>query len=176
MSEIIIADEIDRLRVVYEEIEALIAADASFLQATVPAVSDWSPAQHLYHILGSTAMMMKAATLLAKGAVKGDEPRLTKAGRTVLTTEIIPRGIAQAPDNTRPPEDLSEQTLQESFARSAGKMNTAIHAAKDGAPDDTGLEHPMWGVLTVPEWFRAANVHCRHHLDIIGDIQSKHAA
>jgi hypothetical protein len=117
-------------------------------------------------------MMLKAATLLAKGAVDGEEPELTKAGRTILKSEVIPRGVAQAPDKTVPPESFDRDTLAESFARSAGKLNTAVIAMEDGAPTDRGMEHPAWGVLTAEQWLHAAAIHIQHHLDIIHEIQS----
>ncbi|NBC85250.1 MAG: hypothetical protein GVY25_03565 [Bacteroidetes bacterium] len=166
------AAETDRLQAVFDDMRALVTSDDPSIYRVVPEVSKWSPAQHLYHVLGATAMMLKAATLLAKGAVDGDEPSLTSTGKSILESEVIPRGVGQAPEKTQPPSDLSREDLETSYARSAGKMETAVRAVNTNAPEDRGLKHHVWGVLTAPQYLRAATVHCRHHLKIIDDIRA----
>ncbi|HHP7238777.1 DinB family protein [Longibacter sp.] len=172
MTDIDLAAETDRLQVAFDDIRALVTSDDPSIYRAVPEVSDWSPAQHLYHVLGATGRMLKAATLLANGAVNGDEPSLTAAGKTILESEIIPRGVGQAPEKTHPPSDLSPDDLETSYARAAGKMETAVRAVDANAPEDRGLEHHAWGVLTAPQWLRAARVHCRHHLKIVEEIRA----
>jgi hypothetical protein len=117
-------------------------------------------------------MMLKASALLAHGSVEGEPAELSEQGRKVFADGGITRGVAKAPDKTVPPESLSRDDLSASFARSRGKFESAAEALQSGAPSDRGLPHPMWGVLTAPQWLEAARIHCRHHLDIIDDIQS----
>lgn len=163
--------DVDALGDVFADVRALLKnADVDLFQ-TVPEVSDWSPAQHLYHVLGATAMMLKASALLAHGAVEGEPAGLSVAGEKVLSSGTIDRGVATAPEKTMPPGALSREDLDASFARSYGKFEAAAEALADGAPDDRGLPHPMWGVLTSQQWIKAARVHCRHHLAIIDDIR-----
>jgi len=164
--------DIDALGDVFADIRTLLQNADVDLFRTVPNVSDWSPAQHLYHALGATAMMLKASALLAHGAVEGEPAGLSEAGKKVLSSGTIDRGVATAPKKTMPPDALSREDLDASFARSYGKFESAAEALEDGAPDDRGLPHPMWGVLTSRQWVKAARVHCRHHLTIIDDIQA----
>lgn len=163
---------IDALNDVFSDLRAVIDETDDALFQTVPEVSNWSPAEHAYHVLGATAMMLKASALLAHGAVDGEPAELSEAGKKVFEEGGLPRGVAKAPDKTVPPEALSRDDLNASFARSRGKFEAAVEALKSGAPSSRGLPHPMWGVLTAPQWLEAARIHCRHHLDIIDDIQS----
>jgi len=163
---------IDALEDVFSDLRAVIDLPDDELFRTEPEVSGWSPAEHLYHVLGATAMMLKAAALLAHGAVDGEPAELSAEGKKVFADDGIPRGVAKAPDKTVPPEALSRDDLNASFARSRGKFQSAAEALQSGAPTDRGLPHPMWGVLTAPQWLEAARIHCCHHLDIIDDIRS----
>lgn len=163
--------EIQRLRAVYDRMRQRADAPDRELFFRTPAVSDWSPAQHLYHVLGATAMMLKAASLLARESVDGEEPHLRNRGRDVLCNERIPRGVATAPDATQPPEDLDRAMLQRSLKRSREKLDAAAEAILANPGDSArGLPHPMWGTLTSHQWIRAANVHCEHHLHLIQEI------
>lgn len=163
---------VDALEEVFSDIRAVIDLPEDELFQTEPEVSNWSPAEHLYHVLGATAMMLKASALLAHGAVEGEPAELSAEGKKVFSDGGIPRGVAKAPDKTVPPDALSRDDLSASFARSRGKFESAAEALESGAPTDRGLPHPMWGVLTAPQWLEAARIHCRHHLDIIDDIRS----
>lgn len=168
--------DVDALRDVFSDIRTLMQNAGGDLFQTAPAISDWSPAQHLYHILGTNAMMLKASALLAHGAVDGEPAGLSDAGANVLSSGIIERGVATAPEKTVPPDSISREDLEASFARSYGKFESAAEALRDGAPEDRGLPHPMWGVLTSRQWLKAARVHCRHHLAIIDDIRAELSA
>jgi hypothetical protein len=163
---------IDTLNDIFSDLKAVIdEADDAFFQ-TVPEVSHWSPAEHVYHVLGATAMMLKASALLAHGAVNGEPAELSEAGKKAFKEGALPRGVAVAPDKTVPPEALSRDDLNVSFARSRGKLEAAAEALQGGSPSGRGLPHPMFGVLTAQQWLEAARIHCRHHLNIIDDIQS----
>ncbi len=163
---------IDAMEDVFSDLRAVIDLPEDDLFQTEAEVSNWSPAEHLYHVLGATAMMLKASALLAHGAVNGEPAELSEEGKKVFADGGIPRGVAKAPDKTVPPDALSRDDLNASFARSRGKFESAAEALQSGAPSDRGLPHPMWGVLTAPQWLEAARIHCRHHLNIIDDIWS----
>ena len=165
--------DIQRLRSVYERMRRRVEAPERELFLQTPSVSDWSPAQHLYHVLGATAMMLKAASLLAGEAVDGEEPHLRESGRDVLHNQRIPRGVATAPDATTPPDDLNRSMLQRSLERSSHKPDTAADVILNPPRDSArGLPHLMWGTLTSHQWLRVAHVHCEHHLRIIEEIRA----
>lgn len=81
---------------------AELAADPVRLAARAPAVSGWSVAEQLEHLLrvdrGILGRLGEAARGSAPEAAGG--PSVT--GRLVLVTGTIPRGRGSAPDGTRP--------------------------------------------------------------------------
>ena len=165
------AVELDALDAFYDDTGAYLedlADDALFESA--PSVSDWSPAQHLYHIWRANASMLKAANVLAEGRMEAQPPELTESGKQVLREQSIPRGVGQAPDRLRPPDDLDRQGLRETWTRSRNKLDEVASRVDALADADGGLSHPYWGTLTAPEWLRAAHVHSDHHAAIISDI------
>lgn len=168
VAEVTLSDEIAALEAVYEDAGTWLDADARF--TAVPSVSEWTPAQHVYHLARANASMLKAAQLLALGKADSEEPDLKPAGRTILERETIPRGVADAPDFVRPPEDLDDAALRESLERSRQKFDD-VRALGDALRDaEGGLTHPLWGTLTAPQWVRAARIHAQHHLAILDDI------
>lgn len=169
------SDEIARIRDALDAFETALDANDKGLFRARSGVSDWSPAQHLYHVCGATAMMLKAATVLASGAVEGEPASLSETGRAILTSRTIPRGVAQAPSQTQPPDDLDRDALYDSLKRCRSKLTSAEQAVQSDVPTDRGLEHPAWGTLTAPQWLRAAAIHTQHHLDIVDEIQGKEA-
>jgi len=166
-----VSAEIDVLSDVYDtsasHLEDL--PDAVLFKAA-SAVSDWSPAQHLYHIWRANASMLKAARVLAAGRVDTETPNLTEQGRWVLQNGRLPRGVAEAPDAVRPPETLDRPSLREMLERSLQKLADVESASAAVGSAEGGLEHPAWGVLTAAQWVRAARVHSEHHAAIMDDI------
>lgn len=140
------------------------------LFSAASGVSDWSPAQHLYHIWRANASMLKAARVLAAGRTDTETPYLTEPGRRVLQNGRLARGVAEAPDAVRPPESLDRPSLREMLDRSRQKLAEVESASAAVGSADGGLEHPAWGVLTAAQWVRAARVHSDHHAAIVDDI------
>jgi len=134
------------------------------------SVSDWSPAQHLYHIWRANASMLKAARVLASGCVDAEPARLSDAGRRVLTTGHLPRGVASAPEAVRPPDTLDREILRETVRRSREKLDAVAGSSDAVRAAEDGIKHPAWGVLTAPQWVRAARIHSEHHGAIVADI------
>jgi hypothetical protein len=168
------AAELDALSAFYDDTGAYLntlAEDELF--EPVPSVSDWSPAQHLYHIWRANASMLKAANVLAEGRMETQPPELSESGKQVLREQSIPRGVGQAPDRLRPPDDLDRQELRETWTRSRDKLDEVASKADALADAAGGLPHPYWGTLTAAEWLRAAHVHSDHHAAIVSDILAK---
>ena len=163
--------EYDRLRAFYDETEALLDEPDDVLFAANEAVSDWSLAQHLYHIWLANGRSLKAAVLMPQGRLSlegGGSPNAT--GRQVLTEERFVRGQAEAPDNVRPPVSVTREELAETFRRSRAKLDELAPHLDALAGVTQRLEHPQLGLLDGPEWLRFVRVHSEHHLAIVRDI------
>lgn len=165
------AAELDALDTFYDDTSAYLddlPDDVLFEPA--PSVSEWAPAQHLYHIWRANASMLKAANVLADGRTEAEPPELSESGEQVLREQSIPRGVGKAPDRLRPPGDLNRQGVRETWTRSRSKLDEVASRADALIDADGGLPHPYWGILTATEWLRAAHVHSDHHASIITDI------
>lgn len=162
--------EIEALRRFYDATHDRLD-DAALFEA-VPSVSTWTPAQHLYHIWRANASMLKAARLLAAGALDGETPDLSDIGEQILRSGSIPRGVADAPDNVRPPDELDRDALEDAWSRSHAKLDSIADDVDAIATATGGLSHPAWGTLTAAQWVRAARVHSDHHAAILDDVEA----
>jgi hypothetical protein len=70
----------------------------------------------------------------------------------------------------RPPDALDRELLRETVRRSREKLDAVTGATDAIRGAEGGIEHPAWGVLTAPQWVRAARVHSEHHGAIVRDI------
>ncbi|MHC5009854.1 MAG: DinB family protein [Planctomycetota bacterium] len=143
------------------------------LYLRVPAVSAWSPAQQVEHILLALDGILGFIRTLQTG---GDEkiqpqgsPRL--AGRVVLWTGWIPRGRAEAPDfvvpELQPPRPMLRENLASVLEKSCQTLGhpAALQGIRGTWP------HPLLGNFSASQWLRFARIHTEHHLSIIDDIE-----
>lgn len=171
-TQVSLSDEFAALTDVYDAADDWLDADA--LHTSVPGVSDWTPAQHVYHLARTNASMLKAAQLLTLGRADAETPALKPAGERILEQGTIPRGVADAPDFVRPPDDFGDATLRETVDRSRQKFDDVLGLGASAVTDaEGGLTHPLWGTLTAPQWVRAARIHAEHHLAILDDIAAE---
>lgn len=163
-------DEYRHLGEAYDAFTDVLAAPDHLLFPTQQAVSGWSAAQHMYHILVANGMMLKGIRLICRGHRQVlQEGSLNEAGRYVMTRGM-PRGRAQAPSFTVPPEDLSRSDLLKVFTRSHATYD-ASQELLPAIPEAHGyLSHVYLGELNAPQWLRLARLHSEHHLRIIDDI------
>ncbi len=132
-------------------------------------VSAWTVADQLDHLARSTQAMVDAIeTALHPDALGGGRPSLV--GRMVLFTGWIPRGAGKAPQRTQP-ETGSRDQLASLLARS----RQALERLEPRLPeiDRAGgrFNHFAFGDLTSRQWLSVIDIHTRHHLKIIRDIQ-----
>lgn len=154
----------------YDTVKPLLDWPDEALFCVAGAVSAWSPAKHLFHILRANGMMLKGIHLICEGhrttAIEGAP---NEAGRSVLAHGFV-RGRGQAPDAVVPPDDVSREVLQDSWARGRKKY-VETEAYLPAIPDATGrIRHSFLGWLNAAEWLRLARLHSEHHLAIIRDI------
>lgn len=169
-------DEYRRIGAFYDTLSALLDAPDDRLFGPVPAVSGWSPAQHLYHIALANGRMFKAVEAICSGHPSvTHEGAPNDTGRTVLATGDMRPYRLQAPAGVAPPEAPSREDLATSLARSRARY-AAVEPLLPTLATQTGrLPHPFMGPLNALEWLRTIRIHSAHHLALIHAITAAHA-
>lgn len=154
-------------------LDELLTWDDHRLFACVPAVSSWSVAQQLEHVVRASTRMLDMLALLASGNAHDrvkDRGSPSVTGRAILLAGRIPRGRAEAPGETLPDAVPSRAALREA-------TETLTRRLRARAADPTDLrdikgvgEHPLLGWFSAPQWWRFLRVHAEHHLAVIDDI------
>ena len=171
-------DEYDHLGHAYDAFEQVLAIPREVLFYVNEAVSRWSSAQHLHHVLIANGMMLKGVRLICRGhrQVLG-EGSLNRAGRYVMAHGML-RGKAQAPAIVVPPENdsIARDELAKSLVRSRATYNATADLLP-AIPEAQGyLSHFYLGELDAAQWLRLARLHSEHHLSIIQDITAQPVA
>jgi DinB family protein len=149
------------------------------LAARAPAVSGWSVAEQLEHlVLVDRAVLKSVRRILddphgqsAQSAQPA--PGINLVGRVVLGTGFIPRGRAR----TMPPYQPGAAP-----AAAAGSGILGIEEIERGVREleprlgeleASGIRsrHPLFGGLGGRQWLRFVTVHHHHHLKIVRDIR-----
>jgi hypothetical protein len=139
------------------------------LAARAPAVSGWSVAEQLEHLV-----------LVDRGVLKGvgrilDDPRraptgINLAGRVVLGTGFLPRGLARtmAPYHPGAAPAAAVRAGFPEIERGVREL-----APRLGELEASGgrARHPRFGELGGRQWLRFMAVHHHHHLKIVRDIR-----
>ncbi len=150
-------------------IAELLARPDETLFVAKPAVSGWSPADHLYHmLLINGGVYRTVGKLMQPDAPTACEP--SDLARSFMAGSGFPRGRIQAPETVRPPADLNRAGLDRVVALSARSRASTEPLLGQLAALPTALPHPLLGPITAPAWLRFARIHTDHHLAIIGDI------
>ncbi len=143
------------------------------LLAPVPAISAWSVAEHLFHLVLACDLSLRNATSLVRDAgrlVREPVDRNAEA-LAILRRGRFPRGEAEAPRFVRPPARVDLALL----AQLLGEVRDTARslAADPGALRDAprAVPHQVLGDLTCAEWLRFARAHTAHHLWIVRDVE-----
>lgn len=83
----------------------------------------------------------------------------------VHTTGRIPRGVAQSPQNVRPPESVLLDSLQLQLAEARQNLDAINHL-----DEKAFFAHPVFDHLDRDQTRRFLEIHTNHHLKIIRDI------
>ena len=158
--------EFERISRQLDEIDSWLAGGEDSVAKRVPAVSGWSVAQQVDHVLmvveKSAERLMSRPEPLARG--------LTWTGRIVLGLGWFPRGSAKAPKGF----EGREVACAELVARVAalrGRLAELAAASDVVERRDPVLPHPYFGGLSAALALRNAVVHTEHHLAIVRDIR-----
>ncbi|MDH3253458.1 MAG: DinB family protein [Acidobacteriota bacterium] len=147
---------------------AEMAKERSALDVRAPSVSDWSVGEQLEHLRRSDATILDALTSLDIDGPRQGSPTL--AGRLVLFTRYIPRGIGRAPGATQPLEvDLDSlprglADVRQGFAALASDLERLALCRAT-------IRHPALGHFTAAQMLAFTGIHHHHHHKIINDIR-----
>lgn len=141
-------------------------------------VSGWCALEHAEHMAradeGELYQLEQALERGRSGRVgsrSGRRPRgITLAGRGVLATGWIPRGIGKAPEISRPAGAERAQVAAD-LRRVREKIEALAPRLDEIAAGRGRASHPIFGGLTPPQWLRLLWVHHHHHLKIIRDLR-----
>jgi hypothetical protein len=152
-----------------ELVETAAGSDEEYL-ASRAELSGWSIGQHLDHMANANREMAGAIQKILAGEAGSSRSGLTVVGRAVLTTGWIPRGVGKAPDYTTPKATSSNQ-IKDNLSRSLEAVRQ-LGDVLPGIDSSRGrADHFAFGGLTPIQWLRVIDVHTRHHLKIIRDIE-----
>jgi hypothetical protein len=150
-------------------LELAVGSDERFLSRSA-SVSAWSIGQHLVHLAKANLKMAGAIRKILAGDAGPSRSGPTLVGRAVLTSGWIPRGVGVAPDYTTP-ESTSPGQIEESLRMSLAAVRELGGSLSEIDRSRGRLDHFAFGGLCPMQWLRALDVHTRHHLKIIRDIE-----
>lgn len=165
------AVELAKLRAACERVERELERPDDELFVPLDAVSHWSPAQHVDHVVRVNEALVGTIRKLGCGF---DDPRgrggLTPLGVMMLTLRWIPRGRGKVPDSVAPSPTPTREELSKALAGSRSSLAglEALTAMIDGVRGRS--PHFVFGRLTARQWLAYAHVHTHHHVKILDDI------
>lgn len=180
-----------RLRRIYEralretgEMAALVAGSPEDVDARLrfrsEAVSHWSVGEQLDHMVkvhrGILDLLEQALQPPSSPpAPARPMPPLSLAGRVVLLTRFIPRGVGKSPKPYLPVEP-SAADLRAGIAEVAGRLRRLEPRLAELAHCPGRWPHPRFGALDAAQWLCFVDIHQHHHLKIIRDINKARSA
>lgn len=157
----------------YARMDTVLAREDPALFRGAPSVSDWTVAYQLHHLATSTALMLVAASRIARQVAPAEATGSIKPiGRGILMAGRIPRGKAKAPKMTTPPEAVSRTDLEQALARSRAKYDGLRDELEAAAASSWKVAHPYFGMMDATQWLKLASIHADHHFRIIEDIDA----
>jgi hypothetical protein len=150
-------------------LELTVGSDEQSLVRSAP-VSAWNIGQHLDHLAKANREMASAIRKILAGEAGHSRPAPTLVGRAVLFSGWIPRGAGKAPAYTTPDATSPEQikdNLRRSLEAVIGLGEVLVEIGQSRGRGD----HFAFGGLTPMQWLRTMDVHTRHHLKIISEIE-----
>lgn len=171
------AHDLSRLRARLGDGAAIVRWPQDRLYVRVEALSAWSPAQHVDHLLRTLDLLLDRAETLEKGADPDIRPEggPTMLGGLVLLSRWMPRGRGEAPVELLPDPRPVRHRLREALAAALERIRRLSEDADHFRRVPGTLPHPVLGSLDASRWIRLADVHTRHHLAIIADIDRRRA-
>ena len=136
-----------------------------FFETNNQAVSKSNIGWQIEHIFMTLNVIIDA---LAKSDPKCYKWTFSFFRTIILTTKIIPRGRAKAPDVVQPAGHINTETLMTQLSETSEKIKVLNTLNKSNY-----FEHPYFGKLNSRQTVNFLEIHTKHHLKIIDDILKK---
>ena len=142
------------------EFMSSVISDGNKSQTTNLAVSNWSVAQHIDHLLKAAERIFSQIILKEKRATK---PK-NIFGRVILFIGVIPKGRKSPKAVAGEPKSASE------LAIALYKVKSLFESVDFNALQLATFDHHVFGGLNGKEWLRFMQIHNNHHEKIINKI------
>ena len=165
--------EIQEIGEFYSTIDTFLGMDAEALSHVKPEVSSWSLGQQIVHIsMAHSAMWHAIQNILEKKSPASPEGAVSLGAIRVLESGSFPRNRFSAPEQVTPPAVPSITEIQK-WGRLSKLSYTRISARAITLPEHSWfIPHPLMGPLDARAWIRTINIHGKHHLSIMHEIES----
>jgi len=160
----------DKVLALVEELAEMGSGSDEQVLARTAELSGWSIGQHLDHLANANGEIVDAIQNILAGEPGSSRSGPTLVGRAVLATGWIPRGAGKAPKNTTPKATSSDQVM-ENLTRSLEAVRQLEDVLAGIESSQDRADHFAFGGLTAKQWLRVMDVHTRHHLKIIREIE-----
>ncbi|MEE9155571.1 MAG: DinB family protein [Gemmatimonadota bacterium] len=170
-----------RCRRAYEQLVRLAQATVEISQQPdevvlfrAESISRWNTAEQLEHVAISNRQIVKRMDEILSAGEPEEASGPSPAGRVILLTGYIPRGIGKAPEHTLPRSTSLEQVRQ-SVSESQRSVTDLVSRLPEIDSCRRRFNHHVLGGFTPAQWLQFMAIHTRHHLKIIRDIQRARA-
>ncbi len=165
-----------RIRRQSSVVAKLLGEGGGRLDTHAEAVSAWSVAQQLEHLLLVERSVLAQIHRLLDARQLPPLAGINLLGRTVLATGFMPRGVAKAPGGSLPAAAAARAAAAATEQQGEVERRIAALAPRLDELQRTGraglrLAHPRFGGLDGPQWLRFLGIHTHHHLKIVRDIR-----
>lgn len=162
------------------EVEVLLASgsggggggETSDVTRVNPAVSAWSPLQHMAHVTLANELVLRNLGNLVRGSgmLVVFEAEQNPRALDVLVAGRLPRGAAQSPRMVVPPRDVDVVTAHDW----AAKLSADLDGFRAGVDAERlprcFVPHQTLGMLDAGQWARFGGAHTAHHLEIAREV------
>lgn len=128
-------------------------------------ISKWSIYQQIEHILLVNTQVLE---MVEAGKTPEDQKSRSILSYVTLTFGFIPRGRAESPNYVLP-ESSDKNDLLKLIEKFKAQL-IRVKSLETFNSNEVVGNHPYFGGLSRSEWLRFIEIHTRHHLKIIRDI------
>ena len=148
-------------------------ADPAVLARKAASVSAWSAAEHLEHLQLTGQMMLQSIEDALRTPPRDAEKRPIFLAYVVLWTGYIPRGKGQAPPEFLPRPGMGLEAIRADLRRFREDLGRLALRLGEVARATGRARHPFFGFVTARQWLRMLEVHQRHHLKILAELEGR---
>lgn len=160
MNPVELEQELSLIRSHYQSVSAVTKSASLF---DIPATGNWSKAQHLYHLALTNSSLARLIPALLERRFGSETDEVNTERLEQLAQGFFPRG-GTSPANLVPPDDLTKGRLVQELDSSLAAMN-ALEQLNFGPSNK--FDHVYYGPLNAVQWLRFAQLHTKHHLELI---------